>query len=105
MSKYRWTQEDDYVCCKEYLEFVFIEKIESNANTLIDRICKKLPHISRGSIRMKVQNIKQVALEGGLEDVIDITPLLNYSEQCKKAFDKAFWDFECIINDSDNMSE
>lgn len=105
MSKHRWSKNDDYVCCREYLEFVFIERIESNVNTLIDRICEKLPHISRGSIRMKVQNIKQVALDSGLEDMIEISPLLNYSEQCRLAFDKAVSDLESIINNSDNMGD
>ena len=82
--KHTWTMEDDLTACQKYLEFVF-ERTEDVA-TLLDELEKLLPHISRGSLRMKMQNIKQVALEEGLEDHLEIAPPQNYSVQCHKAF-------------------
>ena len=38
---------------------------------------------------MKLQNIKQVALDSGLEDSLDISPLSQYSVQCMQAFNAA----------------
>ena len=81
--KHTWTMEDDLTACQKYLEFVF-ERTEDVA-TLLDELEKRLPHISRGSLRMKIQNIKQVALEEGPEDHLEIAPLKNHSLQCREA--------------------
>ncbi len=98
MGKHRWSLEDDYVCCKAYLEYVFLNEIDYGVKELIERIYLKLPHISRGSIRMKLQNIKAVALECGLEDSLEISPLTNYSARCMRAFQMATDDLEKQTN-------
>jgi hypothetical protein len=38
---------------------------------------------------MKAQNIKALALDEGLEDHLEFSPLANYSRQCKRAFSDA----------------
>lgn len=85
-SKHRWSYEDDYICCQEYLKFVFDYIGDDSLIELVEIISRKLPHIEQGSIRMKIQNIKKIALEEGLEDRLTFSPLSNYSVQCKRAF-------------------
>ena len=102
MGKYRWTYEDDFTCCLEYLKYVFLDEESYDANDLIDKLCEQLPHILPSSIQMKVKNIKQIALESGLEDSVSVTPLYNYSEQCKRAFDDAS---EAIRADVEKMDD
>ena len=86
---YEWTFEDDLTCCKEYLLFVFCRESHDTPQDLVDRYEELLPHIPRGSLRMKAQNIKAVALDQGLEDRLAFTPLSNYSRQCLRAFHTA----------------
>ena len=93
-KKYDWTLEDDFTCCMAYLDFVFNYTGEDDLKHLVDVFEEKLPHISRGSLRMKAQNIKQIALDAGLEDRLSFSPLANYSVQCKHAFDLATNAFE-----------
>ena len=102
MGKYRWTYEDDFTCCLEYLKYVFLDEESYDANDLIDKLCEQLPHILPSSIQMKVKNIKQIALESGLEDSVSVTPLYKYSQQCKRAFDDAI---EAIRADVEKMDE
>ncbi len=88
-EKHRWTYEEDFTCCLEYLNFVFENEGDDSTERLVDIIADKLPNIKRGSIRMKLQNIKEVALDAGLEDRLEISPLYQYSAQCKRAFNSA----------------
>ena len=85
-DKHEWTLKDDLICCTEYLNFIFKREKNDSAAELLRHLEGLLPHISRGSLRMKIQNIKQVALDEGLEDQMDTTPLKNYSLQCREAF-------------------
>lgn len=87
--KYNWTYEDDFTCCKEYLIFVFGRMTCDSLQDLVKRLEKLLPHIPSGSLRMKAQNIKALALDEGLEDHLEFSPLANYSRQCKRAFSDA----------------
>lgn len=97
MGKHRWTFDDDYKCCMEYLNFVFVKEGFHPLGELVEAMALKLPYIDKGSLRMKAQNIKQIALDQGLEDSLGFSPLSNYSEQCKRAFNKASIDFESIM--------
>ena len=87
-EKYQWTFDDDFLCCIYYIAFVF-DNTEDEDSALLDHLVEALPHIKRGSIKMKLQNIKQVALDSGLEDRLSFSPLEKYTKQCKKAFDAA----------------
>lgn len=94
MEKYKWSLDDDYLCCMTYIRAVFDWEGKDDLDTIVDVISDALPYIPRGSIRMKMQNIKQIALDSGLDDRLEISPLTNYSKQCKRAFDMATKDFE-----------
>lgn len=96
MNNHKWTYNEDYICCLEYLAYVFDNYEDDSMERLIDILSLKLPQITRGSIRMKIQNIKQVALDAGLEDGLKISPLTQYSMQCKRAFSEAGDDYFSI---------
>lgn len=46
---------------------------------------KELPNIKPNSLKMKVQNIKQILLEKGINDTLTLSPLANYSQQNMRA--------------------
>ena len=98
MEKHQWSYEDDYVCCRKYLEYVFEDETVHRLSEMVEALHLKLPHIAEGSIRMKLQNIKQVALDSGLEDSLDISPLSQYSVQCMQAFNAATDDLADKMN-------
>ena len=91
--KHRWTFQEDYVCCTYYLRYIFNKPAGKSVRDLIYDISLELTELESGSIRMKLQNIKQICMEYDFEDGMDISPLEKYSYQCKRAFLKAITDF------------
>jgi hypothetical protein len=66
-----------------------VEQHETSITPLLEELSSLLPNITVGSIRMKIQNIKQITMEENLYDILDHAPLERYSNQCKFAFDEA----------------
>ena len=91
--KHNWTFEEDYTCCMQYLRYIFDSSPNKNVASLIYNLSLKLPSLERGSIRMKLQNIKQICMEHSFNDEMDISPLENYSRQCLRAFVEALKDY------------
>ena len=91
--KHTWTFEEDYTCCMQYLRYIFDNSQNKNVASLIYNLSLKLPSLERGSIRMKLQNIKQICMEHSFNDEMDISPLENYSRQCLRAFVEALRDY------------
>lgn len=91
--KHTWTFEEDYTCCMQYLRYIFDSSTNKNVVSLIYNLSLKLPSLERGSIRMKLQNIKQICMEHNFNDEMDISPLENYSRQCLRAFAEALKDY------------
>ena len=98
MERKFWSCKEDYLCCKKYLEFALKRTSYSTVNELIEDLSKSLPRLPIGSIRMKIQNIKQITIEYKLNDGVEISPLANYSAQCKQEFNRAM---EEVINEPD----
>ncbi len=46
---------------------------------------KNLPSIKPNSLKMKVQNNKQILIEKGINDTLVVSPLANYSKQNLRA--------------------
>ena len=89
MGKHRWTYDEDYLCCEKYIQMYCVEQHETSITPLLEELSSLLPNITVGSIRMKIQNIKQITMEENLYDILDHAPLERYSTQCKFAFDEA----------------
>lgn len=106
MSKtHDWTYEEDLICCMEYLDFVFNYTGEDTLSKLAEKVQKQLPHIKIESLKMKIQNIKYIAMESGLEDRLSFSPLSRYSKQCKRAFADATEKFEAYVTKDDKPKE
>ena len=98
MLNHRWSFEEDYICCIEYLRFIFKRESTQRVNDLIYNLSLRLTKIPSGSIRMKLQNIKQICMEYNFEDHLEISPLAQYSMQCKRAFGKAVTDLNAELD-------
>ncbi|WP_405335466.1 hypothetical protein [Fibrobacter sp.] len=90
MPKHTWTLSEEQLCCKEVLlEYVKPSEHEPKpTNQFIDYLLAKLPSIERGSIRMKIQNIKSILEEYRIPNRLDISCLDNYSLLNLEAFNQ-----------------
>ena len=80
-NKHRWTVEEDRLCCKRYLEYYVVSKCSMDVSQFITVLQKELPNIKPNSLKMKVQNIKQILIEKDIKDTLTLSPLANYSQQ------------------------
>lgn len=84
-NKHRWTVEEDRLCCSRYLEYYVVSKCSMDVSQFIAVLQKELPNIKPNSLKMKVQNIKQILIEKGIKDTLTLSPLANYSQQNMRA--------------------
>ena len=87
-GKHKWTKEENEYCCKRYIEQYVVNKSSMKASEFSRVLEKEIGTISAGSIKMKLQNIKQILIELGIEDSLKVTPLDQYSIQNKEAMEK-----------------
>lgn len=87
-GKHKWTKEENEYCCRRYIEQYVINKSSMKASEFSRVLEKEIVTISAGSIKMKLQNIKQILIEFRIEDSLKITPLDQYSIQNKEAMEK-----------------
>ena len=85
---HRWTMEEDEICCRTFLECYVINKGNMETAQFVQMLSREVPDISEGSLRMKAQNIKYLAVQAGLEETSTMKWLSQYSLQCEKAFNK-----------------
>ena len=79
----RWTDEEELCCCIKYVEYYVVKKLKVNSGVVIEEIKCLFPERSTGSIRRKLQNIKQILLENNIEETCALKPLTNYSQNNK----------------------
>lgn len=91
-----WTYDEDYTCCKLYLEFALDETPFKSIAELKYKVERALPQIKPSSLQMKLANIKylvksepsaRLLFPNG--DGVPISSLNQYSEQCRQAFLRA----------------
>lgn len=83
---HHWTESEDKICCKKFIEYYIIRKSNISINDFIQILSKEVPDIPQGSLRMKIQNIKYLAIQEGIEETSPVKYLSQYSMQCKEAF-------------------
>ncbi len=84
-NKHCWTVEEDRLCCRRYLEYYVVSKYSMDVSQFITALLKELPNVKPNSLKMKVQNIKQILIEKGIKDTLTLSPLANYSQQNMRA--------------------
>ena len=80
-AKHRWSFEEDRYCCEKYIEFYVIQKSDTSASDFVRILASALGDIKPTSLRMKVQNIKQIMIEKHIPNSLQISPSANYSKQ------------------------
>lgn len=83
---HRWTMEEDLTCCERFLQVYVVEKSDIDTVSFLQSLAKEVPEVSEGSLRMKIQNIKYLTKQAGLDDSSSITSLGPGSMQCERAF-------------------
>lgn len=91
-KKHSWSYEEDRYCCQMFFEHYVINKKNTNINSFVEMINKNFPNIKYNSLKMKIQNIKQILFELNIQNTLECTPLINYSKQ----------NFEAMIEVIDN---
>ncbi len=90
MEKHTWTFEEDLICCRHYLRYALLAsrgRLESRTLTdMVHNTALHLPQIKKDSVRMKLQNIEQIARETKFESNLPIPPLARYSHQTLRAY-------------------
>lgn len=89
---HRWTIEEDTICCKRFLEYYVVKKSKIDTVQFLKMLAEEVPNVSEGSLRMKIQNIKHLAMQAGLKDTSPIKGLSQYSLQCERAFNQTLRD-------------
>lgn len=80
-----WSKGEDEFLCRCCIDLYVNNKSIEPIKSLIMQ-CADRPEFSgrgRGSIRMRIQNIKAVLEMHKIDNVIPLSPLENYSEQTK----------------------
>ena len=91
-KKHIWTMEEDELCCRKYLELYVIAHSNKGLYQFVEELSAIMPEISKGSLRMKTQNIKQLCIEHCIPDSLTVKPLSQYSKQNATAFNKVLTD-------------
>ena len=86
-EKHRWSFEEDRYCCEKYIERYVVSNSDLSASDFVRELSSKLMEIKPTSLRMKVQNIKQILIEKQISDSLKISPSANYSKQNLVAMD------------------
>ncbi len=88
-----WTYDEDYTCCKLYLEFALDKTPFKSIAELKYKVERALPQIKPSSLQMKLANIKYLSKSEPSArllfphgDGVPIGALEQYSEQCRRAF-------------------
>lgn len=86
-GKHSWTFEEDHCCCKAFFDVYVVGREDMSLSDFVRWLSRKLPDVKPGSVRLKVQNIKCLAAEYGVENTLHAAARDNYSKQNKAAFE------------------
>lgn len=86
-NRHRWSFEEDAYCSEICVEYFVLKKSDISVGALIEELSDRFPCILPNSLKMKVQNIKQILDEEGIENSLNVRPLSNYSQQNRRAMD------------------
>ena len=95
-GRHVWSYEEDKYCSRRYIETFVINQSDMKPITFISMVSEELEHVTARSLRMKVQNIKQVLMELNIKDSLEIAPLIKYSAQNKRAVMEVLREFDLL---------
>ena len=96
MGKHRWTAEENYDFCVEYIYAYIIDRENLTLAEMTQRMQTLHPHLKRSSIEKKLKNIRFLSIEKGLNDSATFSPLYGYSTQCWVCFEDALSNLQVV---------
>lgn len=80
-----WTVEEDVCCCKVCIDLYVVQKEKVYIEECVEKIksCSEMNGRDKGSIRMRVQNIKALLKELKIQNTLDVRPLANAAKQTR----------------------
>ena len=85
-QKHTWTDNDEIVCCSEYLKYSLRSIELKDYNIILEKLYKLLPEIKKSSLKMKLQNIKYLCILNNIPDFTRLKPLSNASIKNQNVF-------------------
>lgn len=87
-----WSSEENKACCKACVEKYVISNSAMDCEDFVDSV-SSLPEFQRtgrdkGSVRMKIQNIKALLDELHIKNSVPISPLSNASKQSRMVLEE-----------------
>ena len=83
-NKHRWSDEEKRLISRHYINEYVLKPVGCNKELFLTRIYCLFPEIKESSIKMFVQNTKQLTKEFGVADSSTFSPLKNYSVAHKR---------------------
>jgi hypothetical protein len=96
MEKHRWTAEENYDFCVEYIYAYIIYREDLTLTEMAQRMQDLHPHLKRSSIEKKLKNIRFLSIERELDDSATFSPLYGYSTQCWVCFEDALSNLQVV---------
>ena len=87
---HRWSFEEDLLCARAYFAHVADPSPYKKIGEVVHNLSLRLPDITPGSIKMKLQNLKAISIDRGFDDGLSIKPLDQYSLQSMRAHAQAW---------------
>lgn len=86
MQKNKWSEDEDKIICKICVDEYVLKKGSLDIESCLDKIMstKNFENHGRGSVRMRIQNIKAVLDDLKIPNTIPITALSNAATQTRK---------------------
>ena len=94
MGKHRWTAEENYDFCVEYLYAYVIDREDLTLSEMARRMQNLYPHLKLSSIEKKLKNIRFLSIQNQLSDNATFSPLYGVSRQCEICFEDALSNLE-----------
>lgn len=90
-ERIKWTYGENLLCCEVYIKNYVINNTVLSLKEAINEVLKAAPRFKggkEGSVRIKLQNIKQLCIEHKVDDSFTYKAQAHYSKDNIKAFEE-----------------
>lgn len=90
-ERIKWTYGENLLCCEVYIKNYVINNTVLSLKEAINEVLKAAPRFKggkEGSVRQKLQNIKQLCIEHKVDDSFTYKAQAHYSKDNIKAFEE-----------------
>lgn len=90
-ERIKWTYGENLLCCEVYIKNYVINNTGLSLNEAVKEVLKAAPRFKggkEGSVRQKLQNIKQLCEKYKINDNLNAGAQVHYSKDNVKAFEE-----------------